>query len=57
MKVLVGIIALIMLLTLAIYSAINLLVAPTWMLCMMAYSTFFIYMVLKDMTTKKEVAS
>jgi len=56
MKVIVGIIAIIMLLSLAIYSAINLYIAPAWMLCMMAYSTFFIYMVIKDMTSKKEVA-
>ena len=55
MKVLVGIIAVIMLLSLAIYSAINLFIAPIWMLCMMVYSTTFIYMVIKDMT-KKEVA-
>jgi len=57
MKVVLGIIAIIMLLTLGIYSAINLTIAPAWMLCMMAYSTFFIYMVAKDMASKKEVAS
>ncbi len=56
MKILVGIIAVLMLLSLAIYSAINLFIEPIWMICMMVYSTTFLYMVIKDMTSKKEVA-
>ena len=55
MKIITSIIAVILLLSLAIYSAVNLTIAPAWMLCMMAYSSFFIYMVIKDMTIKKEV--
>jgi len=55
MKLIISIIAVIMLLSLAIYSAINLFIAPIWMLCMISYSSFFIYMVIKDIT-KKEAA-
>jgi len=56
MKLLAGIIALIMLLTLGVYSAIHLLAAPLLMIGMIIYSSIFIYMVAKDMTSKKEVA-
>ena len=51
MKLLVGIITIIMLLSLAIYSAINLFINPSWMLVMMAYSLFFIYMVSMEIAT------
>lgn len=57
MKVVLGIIAIIMLLTLGIYSAIHLYVAPILMIVMMAYSTTLTYIVAKDMASKKEVTS
>jgi hypothetical protein len=57
MKLLVGIIALIMLLTLGIYSAIHLYVAPILMIGMIIYSTTLTYMVAKDMASKQEVTS
>lgn len=57
MKVVLGIIAIIMLLTLGIYSAVHLYVAPILMIGMMVYSTTLTYMVGKDMIVKKEVTS
>lgn len=56
MKVVLGIIAIIMLLTLGIYSAIHLYVAPILMLGMIIYSSVLTYMVAKDLAYKKEVA-
>ena len=56
MKLVLSIIALIMLLTLGVYSAIHLFVSPLLMIGMIIYSTIFIYMVAKDMTIKKEVS-
>ena len=56
MKLILSIITIIMLVSLAGYSVINLFVSPAWMLAMIAYSMFFIYMIAKDMKSKKEVA-
>ncbi|MEE9352574.1 MAG: type II secretion system protein [Thiotrichaceae bacterium] len=48
MKLVVGFTAIIMLLGLAIYSAINLFVAPIWMVSMISYSSILIYMIAKE---------
>lgn len=48
MKLVVGLAAIVILMVLAIYSAVNIIASPPWALTMIAYSTFFIYMVAKD---------
>lgn len=57
MKIVLGVISIIMLITLGVYSAIHLYIAPLLMIGMIVYSGILTYLVGKDMIVKKDVTS